>query len=195
MEETARRDLRAYSKCLVIGGYSIVFDNSVGISVKLDDFFTAEYKWVKKTNEYDILITPRQFPQQEPCVFFIEEAKNTQKNRFVETPLRVSLDYLSKKYPEKYQELFNGGSLRIETLQTQGFINKKHISYDKQKQFCSYNESIEQCEKTGIGSSACIIVILVKTMFKIFDCDEKIDEIHLVSQISNSIVKIFLNFF
>lgn len=188
-------EIKAYSKCLFLGGYSIVFNNSIGLSLQLEDYFTTHYEFIPKVSLFDIKIQTKQFHFQEPVKIHLSEKEYTTYNPFVEVPAKLSMNYLRNKFPEKFKNIFISKSLVIETLQTKGFINKKHLArigyWQKRGEFPNYKDHMGICEKTGIGSSACAIVSIVKTIFKIFDCEKNFDEIYYISLMSNSIVRIF----
>lgn len=185
-----KSQLKAYSKCLILGGYSILFNGSIGTSIRLSDYFTSSYKLVPKEARFNVKVSTTQFLNQNPVEIFISHKKMESYNPFVEAAVKVTLNYLKNLLPKKYNEIFNINSLVIHTIQTSGFINKKYLKrYQENAEFPKYKDHMSVCEKTGIGSSACAIVIIIKTIFKLFyGEEEKLDHIHIISQISNSIV-------
>ena len=215
IEESIKKGLIAHSKCLIAGGYSILFPGAKGVVFSLEDHFTASIEaqtQIYPSKTYIEVYSP-QFQGQAPFQIDITRGLSEEARfPFVEVPILVALAYFRLKSPDAYQKVVEGVSFyRIRVLQTKGYIStKNHVVKDGADSeggkglgsgqipefgelYPLFDREISECSKTGIGSSSGIIVILIKAVLELFGELEE-DIVHFLAQIANSIVS-FSNFF
>lgn len=111
-------------------------------------------------------------------------------NPFIDWSVNEALLLLSK----------NNGTVKvnkilIEVQQTTGFIKKNHTHQDSPTAFPTFNERVDKLEKTGIGSSSCLVVSIVGSILRSgldqssLSKDELYSLIHLASQCANNLAQ------
>lgn len=205
--------IKSHGKCLVAGGYSILYQNNPGIVISSSEFFTGKVKEIKAESEsefWEVEVQTPQFPAQSSYRYQISTNSiqsglsdlkriETGHNKYIEAVLEVAFkfffEFLSKEFESSSKE-FTKKKIQILIFETGGFINKKHhlstfCDLDGRDFFPKFDKKVSKLEKTGLGSSACLVSILCKLLFSYF---QKIypeflipeDEAHFLAQIANS---------
>ena len=127
----------AAGKILLTGGYLVLFEENEGIVLAVDRRISCSLV-VEPSSDLQILVHSRQFLTNYDFCWNLSDLVLTklsnEDNKFVETTLRVCLDYLSRS-----------GALSAATWK---------IDIDGDEAFYG------QGRKTGLGSSACLVTSL-----------------------------------
>lgn len=197
--------IKAYSKCLVQGGYWIVLDGQKGIVLQCEDYFTCR---IQKNNaqKEQLVVKSIQFPEPNSESFNFDslrdlELKKADGNPYIRVPVQAALQYVLLYHFDSFQEYFGEKSdgILIEIVETQGYINTQHhlqptLINETQigPKFKDFDEPVSQCAKTGMGSSSGVIVLMVRAILHLC-MGEKINNqlsvVNWLAQMSNYIIQ------
>ena len=205
--------IKSFSKCLISGGYLITLDEFKGIVLKADDYFTSKIVKINDCSNCVVKVSSPQFLHQNQGqisqLFDLQNCFNDEFslkidncNPYVRVPVLLALEYFYLYHNDLYAEILSQNAcFNIYLYETKGFINTKHHTNQTLvnakeigHMFKDFDSPVEKCEKTGLGSSSGVIVILIKSIFWVFLKESSLDfknlnKIHMLSQLSNYVIQ------
>ncbi|KRW99577.1 Ribosomal protein S5 domain 2-type fold [Pseudocohnilembus persalinus] len=192
------------SKTLILGGYAIMNPKCSGISIGLEErFYTVIYKnnnninnnenlnqQDNQQNEITFTFSSPQINSEWIYNFNISEQQlnqiNTDKeksNPFLESTLKSYNNVSSFLGYYKYKET-KLENIKIEIYFDSGFYSEKSQIQDKQisKKFKNFDKN--NLQKSGLGSSACVIVSVLSALLNYHDIKSN-QILEILSQIAN----------
>ena len=155
---------QVHGKCLLVGGYAVLFENVSGVIIQAPDYFQANITSLPSTDDscYRVRVSTPQFPSDNVYLLRFDSHRLTQPsgNKFIDSAMLVVFGFLARSHIP-----LQGVSISVH--QTAGFINKRYVLTDDNGTV-TFSDSIKNVEKTGLGSSACLIVCLVEAALRYF---------------------------
>lgn len=189
-------DCKAYGKCLVVGGYAILYEGQPGLVVASPHYFLTTFAEIHRVHgegpkKLEVVVRTPQFPNDIAYNVRWNIATRSPElvsgNPFIDAAICNTLfaatihDSDTSQFPSKLVLVVN---------QTSGFIRKKHMLIDNDDSvFPLYNCCVSKAEKTGLGSSSALMSSLVGVLLKNLTQlkDEKLlVTTELVSQLANN---------
>lgn len=186
---------KAYGKCLIAGGYAILNENQPGLVIGSKHYFESSVihseKRIYDDSTIEILIKTPQFPTPSDYKILWDTMKRScvllSGNSFIDAAVNNALLASTFRTSKHYQL---PSKISIEIHQTSGFIRTKHIKNPNDSRiYPVYDCPVTEADKTGLGSSAALIVSLTGVLLKLcatIDDSRFIAAVELVSHCANS---------
>ena len=192
--ELEHHHLKGYSKCMVAGGYAVVFEGHQALVLRTKDYYESFHTKTEDLGNGKIRITSPQYTSK-PCFVyhykgehhFEADGGNKRQNPFIEGVLKSVLLYFYSLDKENLENFFDQNSINIEVYSTGNYLGKQHLTGKLVKNFPELEGEPHSCRKIGIGSSSSFVVSLTKALYFSFRKKLNIRIIHLLAQVANSI--------
>ncbi|AQZ17926.1 ERG8 (YMR220W) [Zygosaccharomyces parabailii] len=185
----AMEGYRAYSapgKALMAGGYLVLDPKYRAYVIALSARMHAVVRTIelKESDEFEINVSSSQFNGDYWCYMLCAETeylpleKNHKKNLFIEMVLVNVFKYFQ---PQR------GGKIEIEIFSDHGYHSQSNSVTKRNafKQFCYHGKSITEVPKTGLGSSAGLVVVLTTALISVFRNEMDLQNVNNLQLIHN----------
>lgn len=177
---------KASGKVLLAGGYGVLEEGNFGLSLAINKHFYSLTSLELGPSRGDPIVVEVSSPQIQGrwvYKYFVSSEQivenSGQVNPFVENAIKYSLLYGLKKSKK------NASILKVKILFDRGFLSETGSEDTKGIKFLDYKGTPS---KTGLGSSACVIVVIVEGILnELLRGEEEItkDVVNVLSQVSN----------
>ena len=145
----------APGKSMLSGGFAVLYPKTSGLVLSLDAKFFAR---ISESTKSEIEILNPQFPSSD---FLYKEHECLPRNLFLEASFEVLTHYLKP-------EGLKCSAFKVSLFMDSFFFSKSKMSTSSEvslasisKTFPRFEVSLFDCPKTGLGSSACLVVSVV----------------------------------
>lgn len=189
-----RASFRAYGKCLLAGGYSILYPNQFGLVKEMPHFFKgiATLPTNEPSNKQSVTVSTAQFP---PGI-----NKYTASSKLIGGVKKWSIDnpnpYILSAISKTMKLIKFDKDIAVDVWQTKGFIRNEYIgnkiwssespiSLSQPHEFYEIKSSLHLLKKTGLGSSACLTTSIVGALVELLLPEaSKINKLKLINLIA-----------
>lgn len=215
MEQNPEFVFRAYGKCLLVGGYAVLYETQPGLVLRSDShWFEATtsdepHKEEHQPGAITVEVQTPQFPSPNTYTLMMknnldQEIDEPSKSRVMVTQasknpfVDAAVEFGLRAFAHADWTGLSSKKIVLVVRQSQGFVKDEYCVVDGDD--VRFTKPVTQIEKTGMGSSSCLTAAIVGSLIKylaeklnagskLLDKNNHLSLVNIVAQVAHSVAQ------